>query len=148
MDTSRLPYADTRGLSDREVSELLRGHRVGVLALADEGTAYAIPLHYHYDGDVLLLRLSDDGQSRKLAYIETTTEPQFLVYGHDGPYESWSVLLTGTLRERDSDAEPIDAATLADWFGPMRVFDEAVEDLQVRLFEFRVERAVGRATIG
>lgn len=148
MDTTHIQYADTRGLSDREVAELLDDHRVGVLGLADGGRAYTVPVEYHFDGERLWLRLSDDGRSRKLAYLERTTEPQFLVYGHGGPYDSWSVLVTGALREVDPEAAGIDAATVNDWFGPLRVFDEVVQDLEIRLFEFVVDSMVGRATIG
>lgn len=142
-----IEYAETRGLSDREVADLLGAHHVGVLSLADGGSAYAVPVDYHHDGESLYLRLSDDGGSRKLAYIETTTDPEFLVYGHGGDYESWSVVVTGALREVAPESEGIDAETINDWFGPVRVFDEPIESIEIRLFEFEVERAVGRATI-
>ncbi|WP_255151412.1 pyridoxamine 5'-phosphate oxidase family protein [Halorarius halobius] len=147
MDIENVQYADTRGLSDREVGDLLAAHHVGVLALADDGSAYAVPVDYHYDGESLILRLSDDGESRKLAYVEATTDPQFLVYGHGGDYESWSVLVRGEIEELDPDAEGIDAATVNDWFGPVRVFDETVPDLELRLFRLVPESMVGRATL-
>jgi nitroimidazol reductase NimA-like FMN-containing flavoprotein (pyridoxamine 5'-phosphate oxidase superfamily) len=148
MNMEHIEYANTRGLSEREVDERLREHGIGVLALADGGRAYAIPVDYHYDGESLLLRLSDDGHSRKLSYVETTVDPEFLVYGHDGPHDSWSVLVTGAIREVDPEDRGIDAATVNDWFGPLRLFDEAVEDVEIRLFEFETETVVGRATIG
>ncbi|MFB6161706.1 MAG: pyridoxamine 5'-phosphate oxidase family protein [Haloferacaceae archaeon] len=148
MDMEHVEYATTRGLSDAEVDDLLADHHVGVLALADDRRAYAVPVDYRYDGESLLLRLTDDGRSRKLAYVETTEDPELLVYGHDGPHDSWSVLLTGEIREIDPEERGIDAETVNDWFGPVRVFDEAIEDLTVRLFEFAVASATGRVTVG
>jgi hypothetical protein len=148
MDMDRIQYAMTRGLDEGEMTDLLADHHVGVLALADGGTAYAVPVDYHYDGESLVLRLTDDGESRKLAYVETTTAPEFLVYGHDGPHDSWSILATGDLRELDPDAAGIDAATVNDWFGPVRLFDEAVDEVELRLFELAIDRLVGRVTVG
>lgn len=148
MDLTDIEYADTRGLSESEVDELLADHHVGVLALADGGRPYAIPVDYRYDGDALWLRLSDDGESRKLAALETTDVPEFLVYGHGGPFESWSVVVTGTLVERDPGDVGVDAVTMNEWFGPLRTFEESIEEIEIRLFEFTVDRAVGRATIG
>lgn len=148
MDTDNIQYADTRGLADEEWADLLTSHHVGVLALADGGSAYAVPVDYHYDGESLYLRLSDDGSSRKLAYLEATIDVEFLVYGHDGPYDSWSVLVTGDVDEVDPEAAGIGAATVNDWFGPVRVFDETVPDLEIRLFRLDPASVVGRATIG
>jgi nitroimidazol reductase NimA-like FMN-containing flavoprotein (pyridoxamine 5'-phosphate oxidase superfamily) len=148
MNMDNVQYATTRGLSDDEVDDLLADHHIGILALADGGSAYAVPVDYHYDGDRLLLRLTDDGKSKKIAYVEATDDPEFLVYGHGGPYDSWSVIVTGEVREIDPEEAGVDAATVNDWFGPVRLFDEAVEDVTIRLFEVEVESLVGRATIG
>jgi nitroimidazol reductase NimA-like FMN-containing flavoprotein (pyridoxamine 5'-phosphate oxidase superfamily) len=147
MEMDHVEFATTRGLREDETETLLRDNHVGVLALADGGSAYAVPVDYHYDGESFLIRLTDDGKSRKLAYVEATTDPEFLVYGHGGPYDSWSVVATGDLREVDPEAAGIDAATVNDWFGPVRVFDEDVAELAVRLFELDVESLVGRATL-
>lgn len=148
MDMENIQYATTRGLSDDEVDELLSSHHVGVLSLADGGDAYAVPVDYHYDGDHFYVRLTDDGESRKLDYLAATDSPEFLVYGHGGDYESWSVLARGDLDEVDPDELGIDAATVNDWFGPVRLFDESVSEVALRLYELDVERLVGRATIG
>jgi nitroimidazol reductase NimA-like FMN-containing flavoprotein (pyridoxamine 5'-phosphate oxidase superfamily) len=148
MDMEHIQYATTTGLSDEEIADLLAAHHVGVLALADDGTAYTVPVDYHYDGGSLIVRLTDDGASRKLDYLETTDTPEFLVYGHGGDYESWSILITGDLHELDPGAEDIDAATVNDWFGPVRIFDESVSEVELRFFEMDIERLVGRATIG
>lgn len=148
MDMENIQYATTRGLSDEEVEELLSAHHVGVLSLADGGDAYAVPVDYHYDGETLYVRLTDDGESRKLAFLAATERPEFLVYGHGGDYESWSVLVRGNLHEIDPEDAGIDAATVNDWFGPVRVFDESVPQVELRLFELDIDHLVGRATIG
>jgi nitroimidazol reductase NimA-like FMN-containing flavoprotein (pyridoxamine 5'-phosphate oxidase superfamily) len=148
MDMENIQYATTGGLSDDEVTELLSTHHIGVLSLADGGEAYAVPVDYHYDGDRLYVRLTDDGGSRKLAFLVATESPEFLVYGHGGDYDSWSILVRGPLHEVAPEECGIDAATVNDWFGPVRLFDEGVDEVEIRIFELDVESVVGRATIG
>ncbi|WP_254821559.1 pyridoxamine 5'-phosphate oxidase family protein [Haloglomus halophilum] len=148
MDMENIQYATTRGLRDEDVEELLSTHHVGVLSLADGGDAYAVPVDYHYDGDQFYVRLTDDGESDKLEFLAATERPEFLVYGHGGDYESWSILARGDLHEVDPDEHGIDAATVNDWFGPVRIFDESVSAVEIRIFELEVASLVGRATIG
>ena len=134
----------TGGLSEDAVEERLRAGDHGVLALADGDDAYAVPLSYHYDGDDLLLRVSDhDGDSQKGEFIDATETATFVCYAATDS-KSWSVQIRGPLREWQGDA---DEETLNEWFPAFRLFDEAVENVGFTLCELQPEAVVGRETV-
>jgi hypothetical protein len=135
-------YVYTFGMTDAEVDETLAANDTGVLSLADDGTPYAVPVSYHYDGESIWLRLSDDGDSEKMAFLESTTEPCLLVYGVEGDH-SWSILIRGELR-RDDDA--FDLAALRESFGPLRIFDENIDEVDLALFELVPRELTARRT--
>jgi hypothetical protein len=141
-------YVYTVGMDDAEVERRLRGAEAGVLALADDGVAYAVPVSHVYEDGVVYLRLSDDDDDpRKLRFADATVEASFLVYGVEAPGDSWSVLCAGPLREVTDPAEAgFDAATVNERFGALRIFDEALEDVGLRLYALDVERLTGRRT--
>jgi hypothetical protein len=141
-------YVYTVGMDDAEVERRLRAAEAGVLALADDGAAYAVPISHVYEDGVVYLRMSDDDDDpRKLRFADATVEASFLVYGIEGPGDSWSVLCAGPLREVTDPAEAgFDAATMTERFGALRVFDEAVQDVELRLYALDVERLTGRRT--
>ncbi|ELZ31885.1 pyridoxamine 5'-phosphate oxidase family protein [Halorubrum terrestre] len=137
-------YVYTGGMSESEVDSRLRGGEHGVLGLANGDDAYAVPLSYHYDGDRLLLRVSDhDGDGEKGRFLETTDTATFVCY-EASTDESWSVHVRGPIRRWERD---VDEATLNEWFQPFRLFDEAVEDVAFALYELRMETVVGRTTV-
>jgi hypothetical protein len=140
MDTDAYVY--TFGMTNSEIEDVLRANDTGVLSLADGGTPYAVPVSYYYDGESVWLRLSDDGHSEKMAFVEATTEPCFLVYGVEADH-SWSVLMRGRL-ERDDDA--FDRAGLRAHFGPLRIFDEDIADVELALYEFVPTELTARRT--
>jgi hypothetical protein len=137
-------FVYTAGMDEEELDEWLREGETGVLALADGGRAYAVPVSYYYDGEALFFRLGDDAHSKKLDFVETTAEACFLRYGLDGE-DSWSVIATGQLR-RDDDA--LDAETINERFTSLRVFDEAIDDLELVMFRLDIETLTGRRTTG
>ncbi|SFR63242.1 pyridoxamine 5'-phosphate oxidase family protein [Halogeometricum limi] len=142
-----IEYVYTLGMDEDEVDERLREEAAGVLSLADGGTAYAVPVSHYYDGESLFFRFGDDDHSEKLAFAESTTEASFVVFGVEDRGVSWSIVATGTLREfPDYEREDYDAAELNDRFGPIRVFDETVEDVEIRLFELQIATLTGRKT--
>ncbi|MFC7068538.1 pyridoxamine 5'-phosphate oxidase family protein [Halobaculum lipolyticum] len=144
MDVTDRVY--TAGMTDDEVEERLRGGETGVLALARDDDAYAVPVAYRYDGDAIRFRLGDDGHSRKLAFAETTAEASFVVYGYEGPRDSWSVIATGPIRELSDEEWAATAAEVDERYSPLRVFDEAIEETELRGYELRVETLAGRRT--
>lgn len=137
-------YVYTVGMDESTVDEYLRAGAHGVLALADGGDAYAVPLSYHYDGDRLLLRVSthDDEASEKRRYLETTETATFVCFAADAD-GSWSILVRGPVAPWAGD---VDEATLNEWFPPFRLFDETVEDVAFTLYELGMGTVVGRRT--
>lgn len=137
-------YVYTGGMDESEIDDRLRSGEHGVLGLADGNDAYAIPLSYHYDGDRVLLRVSEhDADSEKGRFLETTETATFVCYDAS-TNESWSIHLRGPIREWEGDA---DETTLNEWFQPFRLFDETVENVEFTLYELRMRTVVGRRTI-
>lgn len=121
-----------------ELDELLRTGRIGVLALADAGDAYAVPVAYDYDGESLLVRLAAEPGSTKLRYLEATDAATLVV--HDAGTPSWSVLVRGPLGER----EDFDAARIGRQFSQRVVFDEERDDAAVVVYELEMNEVTGR----
>lgn len=146
-------YAYTTGMDDEDVADRLRDAGTGVLALAKGDDAYAVPLTHFFDGEQLYLRLGRTPDSEKWAWIEATERATYVAYGTeptDDPagIESWSVLLTGRLREvTDEERDALDAAEINRRFSPIRVFDEAPEDVEIVVLVLDVETATGRETV-
>jgi hypothetical protein len=65
-------YAYTSGMDDSTIEERLQTAETGVLALSDDGDAYAMPLAHDYDGDSIYFRLGTTERSTKRAFWETT----------------------------------------------------------------------------
>ncbi len=139
-----IEYVYTVGMSEEDVERHLSDAETGVLSLADGSRAYAVPVHCKYEDGVLLFRLTDDDDSEKLAFLDATTEACFVVYEATNG-DSWSVLARGSVAPVDDPAAYDDAA-INERFGPARVFDEDVDDTDVRLFELDVVSVTGRRT--
>jgi uncharacterized protein len=149
MSLDRIGYVYTFGMDDAELLEALEATDTGVLALASEGSAYAIPVGCYYEDGALYVRLTDDGASRKLSYLETTTEACLLLYAVEPPDRSWSVLALGPIRElADEDREAFDEATMIERFGKPRIFDEDLDALEWSVYELEIEELTGRKTGG
>lgn len=137
-------YVYTTGMSAAEVEEQLQAGEHGVLGLADEDDAYAIPLSYHYDGERLLLRVSEhDDDSEKKRFLETTRTATFLCYAASTT-DSWSIHIRGPIKKWPGE---VDEAIINKWFPPFRVFDEAVENVEFSLWELQMDTVIGRKTI-
>lgn len=136
-----LVYVETLGMTEAEVRAHLQDTLSGVLALADDDRAYAIPVAHAFDGERLYVRLTDDGDSEKIRFVEATEDATFVCYGETGN-ESWSVLVRGGLREVEPDR--FEEAP----FSTMRLFDESLDDVRVRVFAFEEPRVTGRRTSG
>jgi hypothetical protein len=141
-----LDYEYTVGMTDEEIASHLGDHRVGVLSLANDGDAYAIPVDYRYADGRLLLRLTDDGDSKKIEYAGATQEACFLLYDPT-PDASWSIVALGTLgRLGDSEHGDFADETLNEWFDRLHIFDEDVDDLSVAVYELYIDSLTGRKT--
>ncbi|WP_435334964.1 pyridoxamine 5'-phosphate oxidase family protein [Haloarchaeobius sp. TZWWS8] len=137
-------YVYTFGMDEDEVAQRLREQGHGVLSLADDCDAYAVPISYSYretDGYVCI-RLADHEGSEKMAFAEATKTASLVLYGTDGPDDSWSIVVRGELvRSRDlSDAE------VNERYQPLRVFGEDVGELTPMFWELRPTEITGRRT--
>lgn len=137
-------YVYTSGMSESEIDDRLRAGEHGILGLAAENDAYALPLSYHYDGDQFLLRVSEhDDNGEKGRFLETTETATFVCH-EASTDESWSVHVRGPIRKLEDD---IGETTLNEWFQPFRLFDESVENVEFSLYSLRMESVVGRETV-
>ncbi|MDT3436039.1 pyridoxamine 5'-phosphate oxidase family protein [Haloarcula sp. 1CSR25-25] len=137
-------YVYTSGMTEADIDDRLRAGEHGVLGLAEDNEAYAIPLSYHYDGSRLLLRVSDhDEESEKGRFLETTETATFVCY-EASTKESWSIHVRGPVEKWEAD---IDETTLNEWFQPFRVFDEATENVGFSLYDLGMETVIGRETV-
>lgn len=142
----RIEYLYTFGMREDDVREYLEEHDVGVLSLANDGEAYAIPVGYVYDDGSVHVRLGDHPDSKKMAFLEETTEACFLLYDVDGN-ESWSIVATGSLdRADEAIADAFDEATINEEFERLRIFDEDVEAVALELYTLEVDTLTGRKT--
>ncbi|MFC7204196.1 pyridoxamine 5'-phosphate oxidase family protein [Haloferax namakaokahaiae] len=139
-------YVYTVGMDDDEIATRLQRADAGVLSLAADGRAYAIPVHVHYDraGGRLLFRLSDDGHSEKFEFVESTDEATFTSYGDEGE-DSWSIVARGEIHRLPDDELP-DDTTLNTVYRPLRVFDEDIADIELVPLELVLGELTGRKT--
>lgn len=135
------------GMTDHEIDRFLLEQGTGVLALASDGDAYAVPLSFGYDGEgtiyLDLLRFGEE--SEKLDRVETTETACFVTY--DAPAQSaWrSVVALGTLEQVPEGAatEEMDAI-MADnaWYPDLLPQAEPVTEV-VR-YQFSIDGVTGR----
>ena len=142
-------FAYTAGMTEAEVDTALRERGHGVLALADGDDSYAVPVFHHYEDGSLFFRLGDTLDSHKHEFIESTETATYVVYAVDSTVEAaeqegWSVVARGPIRAVPQDDPAYDAAAINQRFAPIRVFDEALDELQLTVYELRVEELAGR----
>lgn len=139
-------FVYTTGMSEEEIAERLAATHTGVLALADADDAYAVPLSFHFDGERFLIRVGEDENSEKVAFVEAPGEACFVVFDADGGgRQSWSVVARGTIQVVADDA--YDDATLNELFPPLHVFDEVPEDVAVHVVALDPRSITGRRTL-
>ncbi|SFC49769.1 hypothetical protein SAMN05444422_10992 [Halobiforma haloterrestris] len=142
-------YVYTTGVPENELEELLDEQGHGTLALADGNDAYAVPLNYHYDGSRFVIRMSDEPGSTKVEYAETTDTATFVVYEFDEETtSSWSVMIRGRIdRLPQEEQNEYTDTRLNELFPPFRLFDEAVPEVEMVLYELEPIEITGRRTI-
>lgn len=147
-----IEYAYTSGMDDSEIKERLQTTQTGVLALSDDGDAYAIPIAHYYDGDGLYFRLGATQRSTKQAFWETTKTACYALYGAEPTgdprgLDSWSIIITGPLVElSEGERERFDTAEINRHFSPIRVFDESIDEIDITIVELAIETITGRHT--
>lgn len=145
-----IEYAYTQGMDDDEITERLQTSEGGVLSLSRENDAYAIPLAHYYDGKRLYFRLGVTDGSEKRKFLETTETACYVMYGAeptDQGLDSWSIVVTGQLVEiPETEYERFDTAEINRHFSPIRVFDEAIEEVEISIVELDIDTITGRTT--
>jgi nitroimidazol reductase NimA-like FMN-containing flavoprotein (pyridoxamine 5'-phosphate oxidase superfamily) len=145
-------YTYTSGMNEAEIEDHLQGAETGVLALSGDGDAYAIPLAHYYDGDRLYFRLGLTEGSTKREFWEATETACYVLYGAeptDDPrgLDSWSIVVTGRFVELpEAEHEQFDTAEINRHFSPIRMFDEAVDDVEITIVELEIDTTTGRHT--
>lgn len=136
-------YTYTRGMDEGTVEKRLDAAETGVLALAEDGDAYAIPVAFHREGEWVYFRLAIHEGSEKAPYLGSTAQAALVVYDTDPPDDSWSIVLRGPIRESERE---FGEATINALFTPLRVFGEAIEGVEPTVYELEVETVTGRTT--
>ena len=93
-------------MSDAAKDEALRDHGTGVLALASEDEAYAVPVSFGYDGDHChFVFVGYHEPSTKATFAETTDRATLTVYDESGRRDWHSVIVRGEIQRLESEAE-------------------------------------------
>ena len=138
----------TGGIDADEVDDLLRDRDHGVLSLARDDEAYAVPVNYHYDGERVRFRLGADAESTKIAFADRTTTATLVVYDVTASGEAWSVLVRGSIdRLTEAERGAVTDAEINEDFPPFHLFDETVESVDIALYELIPDEITGRRTV-
>lgn len=129
-----------------DIASFLEEHGTGVLALADEGDAYAIPVSYAFDEDedAIYLRLGFAPGSQKERYLEHTDHVSFVVYADTAA--GWkSVVVEGTAEVLGTDS--LDTAIVEAMQGLdipyYQVHERPATDVQFRIVKVKPTRMSG-----
>lgn len=137
-------------MTPAEVDEFLVEQGVGMLALADDGDAYAVPISFGYDGaDALyffLIRFGED--SRKLSYLETTTEATFAVATVESSTSWKSVVVAGEIEEVPGDERERMEEVMYDNALAARLFPYEEPITSITRARLRIDRVTGRKGMG
>lgn len=137
-------------MDDEEIDEFLRDQGVGLLSLAKDGDAYAVPISFGYDGGdrlyFFLLRFGDS--SRKLDFSEHTDTATFVVYDVETPDRWRSVIVSGKIgrvpEDRYDDMEDV----MFDNAWSARLFPYGEPITEIVRAELRVESVTGQKGAG
>lgn len=147
-----IEFTYTSGMDESELTSRLAAAQTGVLALARENDAYAIPVAHYFDGEQLFLRLALTEDSTKQSFWEHTETARYVVHETEPTekprgIDSWSVIASGELRElTPEELERFQPGQINRRFAPLRIFDESIPDIDIRITEFEIETMTGRIT--
>jgi len=142
-------FAYTRAMSDDEIESRLQEVGHGVLSLADGDDSYAIPLYHHYEDGRFFFRLGETPDNRKADYIETTETATYVVFEAEETVDAaeergWSVVARGPIERVPRSRSAYDIESINEQFSPIRLFDEAHDEVELTLYELRPEMLSGR----
>jgi len=142
-------FAYTTAMSRADVESHLRRTGHGVLSLADGGDSYAIPLYHYYEDGTLFFRLGETPGNRKAAYIDRTDTATYVVYearetANPAEERGWSIVVRGPIERVPEDHPAYDIRAINERFAPIRLFDEAHDEVELTLYELRIDHLSGR----
>ena len=122
-------------MSDRDIDNLLDEAGYGILSLADDGDAYAIPVSVGYDGaDIYLAFLEMDPPHRKSEFAKATDNACLNVSNIDGRFDWQNIVVTGPLRPVESGTGAFETLleVMEDnaWFSTTFMRDSAISNVQ------------------
>jgi len=148
-DSSRIGTWTASVLDADDVARVLETAGHGVLALADDGESYAIPISFGYDGDEnVYFQFGFGESSRKRAFLDSTTRATLVVSDVQSTSEWTSVVVAGPIEpvevaESPSTADAFEA--FADnAFVPRNALDGDLDATDFTLYELAIESATGR----
>jgi nitroimidazol reductase NimA-like FMN-containing flavoprotein (pyridoxamine 5'-phosphate oxidase superfamily) len=134
------------GMTDHEIDTFLLEQGWGVLALADGGDAYAVPISFGYDTEgycyVDLIQFGTD--SRKLDVAAETATACLTVSEVESQFDWRSVVVFGTLETLPEEAEPRMKEVMEDnaWYPSL--FSGTEKMTSVERFRLEVDATTGR----
>jgi len=126
-------------------TELLYRQGYGILSLADDGVAQAVPMSFGFDGDRLyFVFLQSTEDSEKAWYADRTVRASFAVVDARGKHDWASVVVRGPLERVGDDEWPALRDALEDnaWFPSLFAESEPMRDIQG--WSLRIESISGR----
>lgn len=148
-DSSRIGTWTASDLDADDVARVLETAGHGVLALADGGESYAIPISFGYDGDgSVYFQFGFGESSRKRTFLDSTAQATLVVSDVQSLTEWTSVVVAGPIEPVDDAEDP----AAADAFGafadnalvPRNALDGDLNATEFTLYELAIESATGR----
>ena len=138
----------TRRMTDEELDDFLRTQGVGILALAKDGMAYAIPESFGFDGGEIYFQFGYSDRSKKVQYMAKTVQACFVVYELNAADDWRSVIAIGTLRQVTGDEADHAAQTVADNASSpgLSIVQRELDEFQFATYALDIEELTGRTS--
>jgi hypothetical protein len=103
-----------REMTDEEVEDVLCSAGHGLLSLANQSTAYGIPMSYGYETDsaTFVMEFLFQPGSRKRTFLFETTEASMCVYRWEDRSDWYSVIASGPMYRVDDEERIREMATV------------------------------------
>lgn len=127
-------------MNDRKIDDLLDEAGYGILSLADDGEAYALPVSIGYDGeDIYLAFLEIDPPHRKSEFAEATERACLTISDIQGRFNWQNIIVSGPLHPVEADSDEFDDLldVMQDnaWFSKAFLRDPSVANVQGYVLE-------------
>jgi nitroimidazol reductase NimA-like FMN-containing flavoprotein (pyridoxamine 5'-phosphate oxidase superfamily) len=144
MTVEQLQEFGMERMTDDDIEGFLQSEGTGVLALPQEGTPYVLPLSFGYDGGTsLYFTYIVSGDSRKVELSERADTACFLAYRAESAFNWRSVVSTGRLSELPTGEWDDHADAILDNAWHPALFDDAIEGMDIRVFQLVVDEWSG-----